>query len=132
MNSLKKILQEISQKLDGSLIINIIGMDGISIAEYNTNETNSDAFSAKFAVIMSMIERWTGELDEWGEFEEDLIVVKTSKVWIIALLLDSNYFLGFMINRQKGVLRNIQLIIKKYRTLIKKELYKTTEFPVKI
>ena len=127
MNSLKNILQEISQKLDGSLIINIIGMDGISIAGYNTNETNSEAFSAKFAVIMSMIEKWTGELDECGEFEEDLIVVRTSKVWILALLLDSNYFLGFIINRQKGVLHNIKLIVKKYRKLIQEELYKTTK-----
>ena len=82
---------------------------------------DTDAFSARFAVIMNMVSQWTRELGEWGTFEDNMVAVKTSRVWLFMRLLTEQYYLGVAVSR-KSSLKLIRPLIFKYSERLRNEL----------
>jgi predicted regulator of Ras-like GTPase activity (Roadblock/LC7/MglB family) len=113
MTNLNEILQEMADHIEGLMALSVVGPDGLTVVEHNRAGVNTDAFSARFALVMNMVEKSIDDLEEWGEFQENLILIQTSKVWILTRLLKNQYFLVIAVTR-KGNLRNVRLVAQKY------------------
>ena len=57
MAGIKELLKEMAGEMDGVLAIQVTGMDGITIALHNPTGTDVEAFSAKFAMVMKLVEK---------------------------------------------------------------------------
>ena len=113
MANLNDILREIAVQIEGLIALSVVGPDGITVAEKNHAGFNTDAFSAKFGMVMNMVGESVEELEEWGEFKENLVLIRTSKAWILTLTLKNHYFLVIAVTH-RGNLRNVRLLAKKY------------------
>ena len=113
MANLNDILREMADQMEGVITLSVVGPDGLTVAEHNQAGANTDAFSARFAMVMNMVGKSIDELEEWGEFKENLILIQTSKAWILTRLLKNQYFLCIAITRD-GNLRNVRLVAQKY------------------
>lgn len=65
MAGIKELLKEMAGEMDGVLAIQVTGMDGITIALHNPTGTDVEAFSAKFAMVMKLVEKSIDSLQEW-------------------------------------------------------------------
>ena len=113
MAKLNEILQEMADQIDGLIALSVVGRDGLTVAEHNNAGVNMDAFSARFAMVMNMVGESIDELEEWGEYKENLILIQTSKVWVLTRLLKKHFFLVIAVTRE-GNLRNVRLVAQKY------------------
>ena len=121
MATLTDILQEMADHLDGVIAISVAGADGLTIAEHNPEGRNMDAFSARFAAAMNVVEKSINNLAEWGDFKKNLILIQTSQAWILVHLLKNPYFLGIAMGRD-GNLRDLRLMAKKYARQLREAL----------
>ena len=71
MEVLNDILDEMAGQVDGLIATAVVGMDGISIAQHNPAGADLDALSAKFAMVMKLVEKSAAEL-KMGIFEESI------------------------------------------------------------
>ncbi|KQC14709.1 MAG: hypothetical protein APR63_13585 [Desulfuromonas sp. SDB] len=56
MNEIQKLLEEIAQSLDHVISISLVGMDGLVIAEYTSEEVEStDYSSAQMTTVMTRL-----------------------------------------------------------------------------
>ncbi len=118
MAGLNDILKEMADQIDGFIATGVVGMDGISIAQHNPAGADVDALSAKFAMVMKLVEKSVGDLN-LGEFEENL--VQSDKAWILTRQLTKHYYLGIVVSRE-STLGNVRLVSNKYVDPIKKSL----------
>jgi len=119
MAGLKEILKEMADEMDGVLSIQVTGMDGITVAVHNPTGADVDAFSAKFAMVMKLIERSVGDLNNLGEFEENL--VQSQNAWILTRFVGESYYVGVVVSRD-GTLGNVRLVAGKYQEKLRKAL----------
>lgn len=121
MSPLENTITEMAGVINGALALTIVSMDGFSVAEYNPKGVDTEAFSARFSVIMNLVAQWTQELGDWGNFEENLVVVKTDKSWLLVWFLSNKYYLGVALSR-KGTLGDAATVLRKYASRLRKEL----------
>ncbi len=119
MAGLKEILKEMADEMDGVLSIQVTGMDGITVAVHNPTGADVDAFSAKFAMVMKLIDRSVGDLSNLGDFEENL--VQSQNAWILTRFVGENYYVGIAVSRD-GTLGNVRLVAGKYQEKLRKSL----------
>jgi CheY-like chemotaxis protein len=119
MAGLKEILKEMADEMDGVLSIQVTGMDGITIAVHNPTGADVDAFSAKFAMVMKLIEKSVEGLNNLGEFEENL--VQAQNAWILTRFVGEQYYVGVAVSRD-GTLGNVRLVAGKYQERLRKAL----------
>jgi CheY-like chemotaxis protein len=119
MAGLKEILKEMASEMDGVLAIQVTGMDGIAIAVHNPAGADVDAFSAKFAMVMKLIEKSVGDLKNLGDFEENL--VQTQNAWVLTRFVGAGYYMGIVVSRE-GTLGNVRLVAGKYQEKLRKSL----------
>ena len=113
MVRLNDILEEMAGKLNCVTAVSVVGMDGLTVAEYNPANVNFDAFSALFANSIKTVERSIRDLEEWGELEGTLILLKTDKAWILTHLLNNWFFLAIAVGRKED-LRNVRMVASQY------------------
>jgi CheY-like chemotaxis protein/predicted regulator of Ras-like GTPase activity (Roadblock/LC7/MglB family) len=118
---LKDLLKKMADELDGVLVIQVTGMDGITLALHNPSGTDVEAFSAKFAMVMKLAEKSVESLKGLGELEENL--VQTKNAWILTRFITPQHYIGIAVSRE-GTLGNVRLIGQRYIEHIRKLLAK--------
>jgi len=111
MPGLKETLREMADEMDGVIAVGIAGMDGITVAAHNPSGADMDSIAAKFAMLMKLGQRSTGDIKGMGDFEENLI--QSQNAWILTRFLNKNYYLAVVVSRE-GTLGNVRLVSKKY------------------
>ena len=101
----------ISAEMDGVIAVGGVGMDGITVAAHNPTGIDMDIISAKFAMVMKLTERLAEDLDNLGDFEENLL--QTAHSWILTRFLGKQFFLVCLVNRD-SVLGNVRLVAQRY------------------
>lgn len=119
MAGLKEILKEMADEMDGVLSIQVTGMDGITIAVHNPTGTDVDAFSAKFAMVMKLIDKSVEGIGNLGDFEENL--VQSQNAWILTRFIGKQFYVGVVVSRD-GTLGNVRLVAGKYQERLRKAL----------
>ncbi len=119
MAGLKELLKEMADEMDGVLSIQVTGMDGITIAVHNPTGADVDAFSAKFAMVMKLIDKSVEALNNLGDFEENL--VQAQNAWILTRFIGKEYYVGIAVSRD-GTLGNVRLVAGKYQERLRKAL----------
>ena len=119
MAGLKQMMKDIADEMDGVIAVGVVGMDGITVAVHNPTGADMDVVSAKFAMVMKLVERSVEDLENLGNFEENL--VQTANAWILTRFLDKQYYLAFIVSRE-GTLGNVRLVAKKYLEQVQRAL----------
>jgi CheY-like chemotaxis protein/predicted regulator of Ras-like GTPase activity (Roadblock/LC7/MglB family) len=119
MAGLKDTLKEMADEMDGVLAIQITGMDGITIALHNPTGADVDAFSAKFAMVMKLVEKSVDSLQGMGDFEENL--VQSQNAWILTRYITPQYYVGIAVSRD-GTLGNVRLVAQRYLDQLRRSL----------
>lgn len=118
---LKDLLKKMADELDGVLVIQVTGMDGITLALHNPSGMDVEAFSAKFAMVMKLAEKSVESLKGLGELEENLVQAKNA--WILTRFITPQHYIGIAVSRE-GTLGNVRLIGQRYIEHIRKLLAK--------
>ncbi len=111
MSGLEQMMQDIAGEVDGLIAVGVFGLDGSTVAVHNPTSTDMGVVAAKFAMVMKLVKRSVEDLENIGEFEENL--VQTANAWILTRFLDKEYYLAFLVSRE-GTLGNVRLVVKKY------------------
>ncbi|MCI5210714.1 MAG: DUF4388 domain-containing protein, partial [Candidatus Electrothrix sp. ATG2] len=119
MAGIKELLKEMAGEMDGVLAIQVTGMDGITIALHNPTGTDVEAFSAKFAMVMKLVEKSVNSLQGMGDFEENL--VQSQNAWILTRFITPQYYVGIAVSRD-GTLGNVRLVAQRYLDQLRKSL----------
>lgn len=119
MAGLKDTLKEMADEMDGVLAVQVTGMDGITIAVHNPTGADVDTMSAKFAMVMKLVDRSVGDLQGLGDFEENL--VQAQNAWILTRFITPQYYVGITVSRE-GTLGNVRLVSQKYLDQLRKSL----------
>ncbi|MGB5684499.1 MAG: response regulator [Candidatus Electrothrix sp.] len=119
MAGIKDLLKEMAGEMDGVLAIQVTGMDGITIALHNPTGTDVEAFSAKFAMVMKLVEKSIDSLKGMGDFEENL--VQSQNAWILTRFITPQYYVGIAVSRD-GTLGNVRLVAQRYIDQLRKTL----------
>jgi CheY-like chemotaxis protein/predicted regulator of Ras-like GTPase activity (Roadblock/LC7/MglB family) len=110
MINVKELLKKVADEIDGVLVIQVTGMDGIPLALHNPSGADVEAFSAKFAMVMKLVEKSVDSLKSMGELEEN--VVQTKNAWILTRCINSQYYIGIAVTRD-GTLGNIRFVAQR-------------------
>jgi YesN/AraC family two-component response regulator len=108
---MKELLKKMAGELDGVLAVQVTGLDGTTLALHNPANTDIKAFSTKFAMVMKLIHKSVGSLQEMGEFEESL--VQTRNAWILTRFITPQHYVGIAVNRE-GTPGNLRLVARSY------------------
>ena len=119
MAGLKDTLKEMADEMDGVLAIQITGMDGITIAMHNPTGADVEAFSAKFAMVMKLVEKAVDSLQGMGDFEENL--VQSQNAWLLTRYVTPQYYVGIAVSRD-GTLGNVRLVAQRYLDQLRRSL----------
>lgn len=109
--SIKELLKKMADEMDGVLAIQVTGMDGITLALHNPTGADVEAFSAKFAMVMKLVEKSVDSLKGLGELEENLVQAKNA--WILTRFITPQYYIGIAVSRE-GTLGNVRLVGQRY------------------
>lgn len=118
---IKELLKKMADEMDGVLAIQVTGMDGITLALHNPTGADVEAFSAKFAMVMKLVEKSVDSLKGLGELEENLVQAKNA--WILTRFITPQYYIGIAVSRE-GTLGNVRLIGQRYLEQLRKLLVK--------
>ena len=121
MADLSEILQEMAFQMEGVIALSVVGAGGLTLFEHNPRGVDMDAFSVRFATVMNMVEESIDELQEWGKFKDNLILVQTSNAWILTRWLKSRYFLCIALTHD-GNLRDLRQVAQKYTSELRDAL----------
>lgn len=116
---IKEVLKKMADELDGVLAIQVTGMDGINLALHNPTGTDVEAFSAKFAMVLKLVEKSVDSLKGMGELEENL--VQTKNAWILSRFITPQYYIGIAVSRE-STLGNVRLVGQRYIAQLRKLL----------
>ncbi|MCW5200936.1 response regulator, partial [Desulfobulbus sp. F4] len=118
---IKDLLKKMADEMDGVLAIQVTGMDGITLALHNPTGADVEAFSAKFAMVMKLVEKSVDSLKGLGELEENL--VQTKNAWIVTRFITPQHYIGIAVSRE-GTLGNMRLVAMRYIEHLRKLLVK--------
>ncbi len=119
MAGLKQMMKDIADEMDGVIAVGVVGLDGMTIAAHNPTGVDMDVISAKFAMVMKLVEKSVDDLKSLGNFEENL--VQTANSWMLTRFLDKQYYLACIVSRE-GTLGNVRLVAKKYLDQVQRAL----------
>ena len=103
------VLEEAAKSVSGLIAINVVGTDGIPIAEVNPTRSPTEAFAAKFALVMSLVRKSVSEIGA-GTVEENL--VEHDKGWFLTRFIGKGeYYLGLAVTKE-SVLGMVRMTAK--------------------
>lgn len=117
---LNNILKEMADEMDGVLSIQVTGIkDGITVAAHNPTGIDVNAFSAKYTMVMKLIDKSVEGIGNLGDFEENLM--QSQNVWILTKFIGEQFYIGIMVSRY-GNLDNVRLVADNYHEILRKAL----------
>lgn len=111
MAGIKDLLKKMAEEMDGVIAVQVSGLDGITLAMHNPTGADAEAFSAKFAMVMKLVEKSVSSLKGLGAFEENL--VQAQNAWILTKFITPQYYIGIAVSRE-GTLGNVRLTAQRY------------------
>jgi predicted regulator of Ras-like GTPase activity (Roadblock/LC7/MglB family) len=105
----QKILEAGASEINGLIFCQLVGTDGIAVAEINPKGAPTEAYSAKFALVMTLVAKTLKDVGS-GTLEENL--VEHSNGWFLTRFVGKgNYYLGIAVAKD-AVLGNVRLVGK--------------------
>lgn len=123
---LQQVVQTMAERIFGFISLSVVGIDGLAIVEYAHRDFDRESANAQFALVMRMIQR---SIHYLGASRFDHQIVTTQNCYLFTCFLgDQSFWLGIAIDRKRGNLGNLQLIVQQYCALIceaipKKQIY---------
>ena len=113
MAKLNDLLKEMAGEIPGLLGTDVVGMDGLSIAQYSMDPSfKAETACAQFALVMKLAQKSTGQVQA-GDVEDNLATGK--KTYLITRFLgDGSYYLGVTVDKEVGSLGNMRLMMHQY------------------
>ncbi len=110
MARMNDVLSGLGSEVNGLLTASIFGADGIPIAIENPANLDVDAFSAKFAMVGTMISKTVGGLSG-GTVHE--ILVEEEKGWSLVRPIGKTGLFLFIAVTTEATLGNLRLVARK-------------------
>jgi predicted regulator of Ras-like GTPase activity (Roadblock/LC7/MglB family) len=113
MAKLEQLLQEVRAQLGGDFVsIDIVGMDGISIAGGSVSpDFDATEASARFAMVMKLAAQVSNKIGMGGV---DDLLVTTDKVFILTRFLgNGTYYWGLAVSRN-ATLGSVRILMNEY------------------
>lgn len=113
MSKLEQLLQEIHSELGTELLAtNVVGMDGLSIANLSASPGfDESAAAARFAMVVKLASKVADKI-EMGEVDDNLVT--TDQSYILARLLgDGSYYWGVIVTRD-ATLGLVRMVMNEY------------------
>ena len=122
MNIFKEVIDGMLQKVDGSLAVLIVGVDGITIdrAEHPENEAvglNFDLLAAEYTSLLKTALRTAEDVDV-GLLQE--MTVFTEQYQFVVKMITDEYYLMFVL-KPEGNFGRARYELKKAKILLEKE-----------
>jgi predicted regulator of Ras-like GTPase activity (Roadblock/LC7/MglB family) len=113
MTKIDDLLQQVRAELGPDFLSSdVVGMDGLSIGGLSSNpDFDSDATSARFAMIMRLAER-VADRTKMGAVDESLVTAKNSYI-ITRFIGDGSYYWGLTVSRN-AVLGMVRMVMDEY------------------
>ncbi len=117
MHVLNELLQEMVQKIPGTLAASIVGSDGLFIASCLVDPNfNLEVAAAQLSLIMRLVLKTTDFFQD--EIEDDLITSEGIHLLTFNLQNSGQYFLGIAVDNEHSRLGYVRLIVRDYLAVI--------------
>ncbi|MBN2089673.1 hypothetical protein JW964_08665 [candidate division KSB1 bacterium] len=121
MRVLNNLLQEMVQKIPGTLAASIVGSDGLFIASHLVDlDFKLDVAAAQLSLIMRLVLKTANLFQD--EIEDDLISAETIHLLTFNLQNNGQYFLCIAVDKNCSRLGNVRLIVRDYLAVIRDAL----------
>jgi predicted regulator of Ras-like GTPase activity (Roadblock/LC7/MglB family) len=113
MSKIDNLLQQVRTELGPDFLSSdVVGMDGLSIGGLSSNpDFDSDAASARFAMIMRLAER-VADRTKMGAVDDSLVTATNSYI-ISRFIGDGSYYWGLAVSRN-AVLGMVRMLMDEY------------------
>lgn len=121
MYVLNNLLEEMVQKIPGTLAASIVGSDGLFIASHQVDsEFKLEVAAAQLALIMRLVLKTASALQD--EIEDDLITGETIHLLSFYLTENGAFFLCIAVDSNRARLGTARLIVRDYLEIIQNAL----------
>ncbi len=113
---IQQVVEKMAQRICGFISLSVVGIDGLAIVEYARKNFDHETVNAQFTLVIQMLQR---SIQHLGVTRFDNHIVTTKNCYLFTGFLgDQSFWLGIVIDRKRGNLGNLQLIVQQYSTLI--------------
>lgn len=110
---LDEVLKEFGQEVPGFLAANVVGMDGLAVAEHvSTNKINGDTISAQLALFIKLVDTSINKIG--GGITQETLLTTASSYMLVRFLPERNFFLAVVVDRKTTNLGNLRLMSRLY------------------
>jgi CheY-like chemotaxis protein len=118
--ALKDVLQQMSEEIDGLVVVAVAGMDGLVLGEVNPGGAKTEFFGARFAMVTKLELNICNESDKMGVLQEN--IMEAEHLWIFTQVLGPSYYLAIALSKQQGTLGMVRMVARKYESKLKESL----------
>ena len=109
---MKEVLADLSGEATGLFASVVVGMDGLSVAEFAKKSVDVESFSAQMTLLIKLVDTTTKKVNA-GEVEDYLLT--TDKAYLLIRFLENNdYYLGIGATREGSNLGKLRLYSRIY------------------
>jgi predicted regulator of Ras-like GTPase activity (Roadblock/LC7/MglB family) len=120
MAQLDDLLKQMSGEVNGFVATAVVGMDGLSVAQFAKGKINPDMISAQMTLLFKLVDTSITKLNA-GVIEDNLVTTESAYI-LMRYLPDKHYFLGIAADRKSGSLGNLRLMSKMYADRVAKAM----------
>lgn len=118
---LDEVLKEFGQEVPGLLTASVVGMDGLAVAEYITdNKIKGDEISSQLTLMVKLVDTSVSKTP--GDYVEDDLLSTEKTYTMLRFLPGKDFFLAVMVNRKVANLGNLRLMSRVYCERLAKAL----------
>lgn len=118
---LEDVLKEFGQEVPGLLTAAVVGMDGLAVAEFSTNnKANGEAVSSQLTLLLKLVDTTVGKTSP-DNVEEDLLSTE-KEYMMLRFLPGKEFFLAVTVDRKVSNLGNLRLMSRVYSERLTKVL----------
>ena len=116
MAQMDELLKQMAAEINGFLIAQVTGLDGLSIAQFTRAKANADLVAAQVALLFKLVDNTVAKLNS-GVLEDNLLTSQNAYM-MMRFLPGKQYILSVTVDRKNGNLGNLRLITGIYRDRI--------------
>jgi predicted regulator of Ras-like GTPase activity (Roadblock/LC7/MglB family) len=113
-NKVEELLVNLGEEVQGFIAGAVVGMDGLSIAEYDNPDRDIDMeiVSAQLTLLIKLVQTSVDKI-AGATIEDNLLSTDTSYI-VFRFLEGGDYFLGLVVDREAAKLGNVRLYSRVY------------------